>query len=58
MAEQTCRTCDGTGRITCEGCGGFDAVYKRKEVETWAACARCHGEGRLICSKCHGSGKS
>ena len=68
----TCSTCAGTGTsdpssiITCPVCGGSGRVRQVKQtllgqfIQT-SACARCHGEGRIIgapCPTCGGAGRA
>jgi hypothetical protein len=46
-----CKTCQGSGRITCAKCNG-------KEKHTpGRICSNCFGKSRTTCIDCEGEGK-
>lgn len=53
-----CTRCNGSGRITCPGCGGggkrsINEGYNKTRI---VSCAGCNGSGVVTCGSCGGSG--
>lgn len=48
-----CETCESTGTIVCDGCGGTG----HSAVVRDAKCTRCQGGGKLVCDSCKGKGE-
>lgn len=56
--SDTCTRCNGSGQISCPGCGGRGAKtlnegFNKSRV---VSCAGCDGSGRTSCGSCGGSG--
>jgi hypothetical protein len=67
MADESCKTCDGTGYVPCERCRGrggrhahryrpvgFDPMRSRSMTSTfeWTTCPECEGRRREPCPDC------
>jgi DnaJ-class molecular chaperone len=54
----TCPTCYGTGRISCNVCGGYGKIEKTNANgrTSYVNCSRCGGDGKLKCTDCNGTG--
>ena len=53
-----CGVCNGTGQVTCPGCGGkrYDYRWSSRGDMDINACAICGGKGKTTCSYCAGRG--
>ncbi len=62
MDDKECKTCQGTGTMTCLKCEGAGKYYKHvyfiaKIVDNWERCLECGGSGKVKCTTCKGRGK-
>jgi len=58
--KSKCRTCTGTGFVTCLSCRGKGNMVCKKCNSSGErqACTRCGGQGFTECRRCRGSGKT
>jgi hypothetical protein len=58
--KNTCGKCNGSGTITCPGCGGSRKEHIKEGFDKGCKivnCAGCSGRGKVTCGNCGGSGK-